>query len=82
MCGFITAKILLFSSQDTPLPRKPFNKKMKKKEDRYVLKTFLYRGENFPPVNSEGDCDPQIKFIFNGKQFSSNVIKSTYNPIW
>jgi hypothetical protein len=52
MCGFITAKISLFSSQDTPAPRKPFNKKMRKKDEKYVLKVFLYRGENFPPVNS------------------------------
>lgn len=43
---------------------------------------YLYKGENFPPANVEGDCDPFIKFNCSGVDKSSKVIKGSFNPFW
>ena len=43
---------------------------------------FLYQGEGIPPSNKTGESDPYIKFNFLGNCVDSDIIYSTYNPIW
>ena len=38
-----------------------------KEKDNYLLVFYLYKGENFPPANVEGDCDPFIRFNCEGE---------------
>lgn len=51
------------------------------KKTQFLVKLFLYRGKNLPPMNESGDCDPKLIFHIcgNEKQVSSDA---TYNPIW
>lgn len=43
---------------------------------------YLYKGENFPPANIEGDCDPFIKFNCYGIDGSSKPVPGSFNPFW
>jgi Ca2+-dependent lipid-binding protein len=43
---------------------------------------YLYKGENFPPANIQGDCDPFIKFNCYGLDQSSKAIEGSFNPFW
>lgn len=43
---------------------------------------YLYKGEEFPPANIEGDCDPFIRFNCYGLSKDSRAVTGSFNPFW
>lgn len=77
--GCLTARAHLFTSHPTENKDSLIYEFGKKTQ--FLLKLFLYRGKNLPPMNESGDCDPKLIFHMcgNEKKISSDA---TYNPIW
>lgn len=57
--GYLTCRINLYTNAAPKY--KPIESDYKEKFG-YTLMFYLYKGENFPPANVEGDCDPMIRF--------------------
>jgi Ca2+-dependent lipid-binding protein len=53
-----------------------------KEKNNHLLVFYLYKGENFPPANVEGDCDPFIRFNCEGVSKESKPIEGSFNPMW
>lgn len=77
--GCITARAHLFTSQP-PEVKDSLTYEFGRRTE-FIMRIFLYRAKNLPPMNDTGDCDPKLVFHICGNEKSVSST-ATYNPIW